>query len=346
MLLKSGGVAAAMGAVLLSAGALAASSVSASAQDAASCGTDRTIDIAEMTWPSAAALAHIHAVILERGYGCTVEIVAGDTVPTAASMISRGTPALAPELWTSSVEEAWARGINDGIVVALADAITDGTVEGWFIPRYVQEANPELTTGEAVIARPDLFPDPEDGGKGRLYSCPPGWACELSTSALYEAFDMEAKGWNLFSPGSGGALDASIARAFTREEPILFYYWGPTSILGKFDAVQLDLGPIRPDVFACNTDTNCTDAPGVTAYPSSPAVIGAAAWLPREAPAVAEYMAKAGLTNAQISALLVYGDENKADAAETARNFLRTEEALWTSWVPAEVADKVRAAID
>ena len=342
---KSGGVAAVMGAVVFSAGIVAATSMPASAQDAA-CGTTRTIDIAEMTWPSAAALAHIHAIILEHGYGCSVEIVAGDTVPTSASMLSRGTPAVAPELWTSAIQEPWERGIEEGVVVQLGDAITDGTVEGWFIPRYVQEANPELTTGEAVVARPDLFPDPENAGKGRLYSCPPGWVCELSTSALFEAFDMEAKGWNLFSPGSGGALDASIARAFTREEPILFYYWGPTSILGKYDAVQLDLGPVDMETYTCNTDTDCTNPPGVTAYPSSPAVIGAAAWLPQEAPGVAAYLARAGLTNAQISSLLVYGEENKAGAAETAQNFLRTEKELWTSWVPQDVAERVLSGLD
>jgi glycine betaine/proline transport system substrate-binding protein len=298
-----------------------------------------------MTWPSAAALAHIHAIILERGFGCSAQVVTGDTVPTSASMLTRGTPAIAPELWTSTIEEAWKQGLEAGVVVQLGDAITDGTVEGWFIPRYVQEANPELTTGEAVIARPDLFPDPEDSGKGRLYSCPPGWACELSTSALYEAYGMGDKGWNLFSPGSGGALDASIARAFTREEPILFYYWGPTSILGKYDAVQLDLGPVDLETYACNTDTDCTDAPGVTSSPASPAVIGAASWLPEEAPEVAAYLAKAGLTNAQISKLLVYGDENNADAAETAENFLKTEQELWTGWVPAEIAEKVLATL-
>ena len=346
MFKKSGGIAAAIGVAVFSSGIVAATSMPASAQDATTCGTSRTIDIAEMTWPSAAALAHIHAIILERGFGCSVEIVAGDTVPTSASMLSRGTPALAPELWTSAIQDAWERGIEEGVVVQLADAITDGTVEGWFIPRYVQEANPELTSGEAVVARPDLFPDPENAGKGRLYSCPPGWVCELSTSALFEAFDMEAKDWNLFSPGSGGALDASIARAFTREEPILFYYWGPTSILGKYDAVQLDLGPVDMETYTCNTDTDCTNPPGVTAYPSSPAVIGAAAWLPQEAPGVAAYLARAGLTNAQISSLLVYGEENKAGAAETAQNFLRTEKELWTSWVPQDVAERVLSGLD
>jgi glycine betaine/proline transport system substrate-binding protein len=314
------------------------------AQAQESCGTDRTIDIAEMTWPSAAALAHIHATILEEGYGCNVEIVTGDTVPTSSSMLSRGTPAVAPELWTSAIEEPWQEGIEAGKVVQLGDAITDGTVEGWFIPRYVQEAHPELQTAEDVIAHPELFADPEDPSKGRLYSCPPGWACELSTSALFEAYGMEDR-WNLFSPGSGGALDASIARAFLREEPILFYHWGPTAILGKYDAVQLDLGEANQAVYACNTDPDCADPAGKTAYPSSPAVVGAAKWIETEAPAVAEYFAKVGLTNDQISSLLVYGDENKADAAETAENFLKTEEDVWTKWVSPAVADRVKASL-
>lgn len=338
MIFKSGGIAAAMAVAFF-----AATSLPATAQDdAAQCGTDRTIDIAEMTWPSAAALAHIHATILDKGFGCSVEIVTGDTVPTSSSMLTRGTPAVAPELWTSAIEDAWAKGIADGTVVQLADAITDGTVEGWFIPDYTQAAYPELTTAEAVIARPDIFPDPEDSSKGRLYSCPPGWACELSTSALYEAYDM-ADSWNLFSPGSGGALDASIARAFTREEPILFYYWGPTAILGKYPAVQLEQGETKPDVYACNTDPDCTDPAGVTAYPSSPAVVGAAAWVRDEAPQVADYFSKVGLTNAEISELLVFGDENQADAAATAENFLRTKQDVWTSWVPDAVAEKVLA---
>lgn len=341
MILKSGGIAAAIAVAFLS-----AASVPAIAQDAdaAACGTDRTIDIAEMTWPSAAALAHIHATILEEGYGCDVEIVAGDTVPTSSSMLTRGTPAIAPELWTSAIEEPWSAALAEGSVEELSPAITDGTVEGWFIPQYVVDEYPELTTAEAVIARPDLFADPEDPSKGRLYSCPPGWACELSTSALFEAYGMDDT-WNLFSPGSGGALDASIARAFTREEPILFYYWGPTSILGKFPAVQLEIGEANKEIYACNTDPECDEPPQVTAYPSSPAVIGAAAWVSEEAPAVAEYFSHAGLTNAQISELLVYGDENQADAEATAENFLKTKQDVWTSWVPAEVAEKVLAAL-
>jgi glycine betaine/proline transport system substrate-binding protein len=321
----------------------ATASLPVQAQESA-CGTDRTIDIAEMTWPSAAALAHIHAIVLESGFGCDVEIVTGDTVPTSASMLRRGEPAVAPELWTSAIEEPWAEGIEQGQVAELGKAISDGTVEGWFIPRYVQEEHPELVSAADVVARPDLFPDPEDPSQGRLYSCPPGWACELSTSALFEAYDME-DGWNLFSPGSGGALAASISRAFLREQPILFYYWGPTALLGKYDAVQLEMPEADQAVYACNTDPDCDEPAGKTAYPSSPAIVGAAAWVEEEAPQLAEYFGNVGLTNDQISALLVYGDENNAGAEETARHFLATNEDVWMDWVPAEVAEKVKASL-
>jgi len=324
---------------------LAAASLPVQAASDNSCGTDRQIDIAEMSWPSAAALAHIHATILEKGYGCNVEIVSGDTVPTSSSMLARGTPAVAPELWTSSIEKQWNQAIDDGKVVKLSDAITDGTLEGWFIPKYVQDAHPELKTVEDVVKHPELFPDPEDKTKGRLYSCPPGWACEISTAALFEAYAMKDAGWNLFSPGSGGALDASIARAFLRKEPILFYYWGPTSILGKYDAVELDMGKADQAVYACNTDPDCEKPPAKTAYPSSPAIVGAAAWIKKDAPVVADYFSHVGLTNGQISSLLVYGDENKADAAATAENFLRTQQDVWTKWVPADVAKKVIASL-
>jgi len=338
MTFKFGSLAAALG---LAAGLTVALPVAA---QAAECGTDRKIDIAEMTWASAAALAHIHAKILEDGFGCNVEIVAGDTVPTSATMLSKGTPAVAPELWTSSIQEPWKKGIEEGKVIDLGDAIDGGAVEAWFIPQYFKDAHPELVTAQDVVDHPELFTDPEQPDQGRLYACPPGWACEIANAALFEAYDMEDT-WNLFSPGSGGNLDASIARAFTREEPILFYYWGPTAILGKYDTYQLEMPEVDMAAYECNTNADCKEPAKKTAWPSSKVIVGAAAWVKDEAPAVADYFSKVAMGTDQINGLLAWAADNKADADETAVNFLKTEEAVWTTWVPADVAEKVKAAL-
>ncbi len=312
---------------------------------ATECGTDRTIDLAEMTWASAAALAHIHAHILSDGYGCTTDIVAGDTVPTSASMLSKGTPAVAPELWTSAIQEQWKKGIADGVVMSLGNAFKGGAVEAWFIPQYTKDAHPELNTPEDVIAHPELFPDPEDPDKGRLYACPPGWACEIANASLFEAYGMGDKGWNLFSPGSGGNLDASIARAFTKEEPILFYYWGPTAILGKYPTFMLDMPPVDLAGYQCNTNQDCNDPPVITGWPSSEVIVGAASWVKNEAPVVADYFSKVAMDVDQINKILAWGDANKADAEDTAINFLKTETDTWTQWVPEDVAERVMAAL-
>lgn len=322
-------------------GAAASLPVQATGAETA-CGTDKKIDIAEMDWASASALAHIHAKILADGFGCEVEVVPGNTVPTAASMIGRGQPAVAPELWMSSIEDAWGEGEAEGTVKDLGQAITDGTIEGIFIPTAVAKANNIVTIDDAV-AQPALFADPEDPSKGRIYGGPPGWAAELSVSSMFEAYEMEDKGWNLFSTGSA-ALAASVQRAFLRDEPIMFYYWGPTAILGSVDATKLEMPAVDMEIYTCNTDSDCTES-GKTDWPSSRVIVGAASWVAEEAPAVAEYFGKVGMPNEEISALLVYGLENQAGGIETAENFLKTREEVWTKWVPADVADKVRASL-
>lgn len=310
---------------------------------AASCDTDKKIDIAEMNWPSAAALAHIHATILEKGYGCNVEVVAGDTVPTSASMLSKGRPAIAPEMWTGTIQQAWDKGIADGSVKAAGLAISDGAVEGWWIPKYVADANPDLKKVEDLPAHKDLFKDPDDPSQGRFYSCPPGWGCEIANAALFEAYELE-ESFNLFSPGSGGNLDASIIRAFEREQPIVFYYWGPTAIMGKYDMVQLEMPAYDAEIWNCNADSACTPK-RKSAFATPPVVVATSSWLSEEAPMVFDYLGKVSLNNVQISQMLNWGAENKAGAKETAENFLKTEQDVWTSWVDAEAAEKIKSAL-
>ena len=58
------------------------------------------VTIAEMNWASAELMANVDKIILEKGYGCEVELVAGATMPTFTSMNEKGMPDIAPELWS------------------------------------------------------------------------------------------------------------------------------------------------------------------------------------------------------------------------------------------------------
>ena len=307
------------------------------------CNGGEKVRIAEMTWPSAAALAHIHAIVLEEGYGCGVEIVAGDTVPTISSMVAKSDPDIAPELWINSVREIWNKAEQDGVVVTAGDVFSKGGVEGWYIPRYVAEANPGLKSAFDLPEYAHLFPDPENPEQGRFYSCPPGWQCEIYNANIFRAFDLEDT-YDLFSPGSGGALDASIARAFKREEPIFFYYWEPTSIMGKFDAVRLDMPAYDPVLHDCNNFPEC-DAPVPASHATAKVITAMAAKLAQDAPQVAEYLGKVSLDNSVVNQLLAWGDDNKAGARDTAAYFLREYPQVWQAWVSSDATDRIEDAL-
>ena len=72
----------------------------AGSAQAAECGE---VSIAEMNWASAGVAAHVDKLILENGYGCTVTLVTGDTMPTFTSMNEKGEPDVAPEMWVNAV---------------------------------------------------------------------------------------------------------------------------------------------------------------------------------------------------------------------------------------------------
>ena len=46
-----------------------------------------------------------------------------------------------------------------------------------------------------------------------------------------------------------------------------------------------------------------------------------------------------------MNAVLVRGDDNQAEGNEMAGDFIVKHEALWSSWLPEEVAARVKAAL-
>ena len=60
---------------------------------AAACGK---LVIAEQNWASAELMANVDKAILEKGFGCEVELIPGATMPTFTSMDEKGAPDMNP----------------------------------------------------------------------------------------------------------------------------------------------------------------------------------------------------------------------------------------------------------
>ncbi|MGV2988590.1 ABC transporter substrate-binding protein [Vibrio sp. E150_011] len=319
---------------------LAAFSARASADE---CGE---ITIADMNWNSASLIAHIDQFILNNGYGCEADLIPGDSVPTGTSMIEKGQPDVAPELWTNGIKEALDKGVADKRLRYAGKALVNGGEEGFWVPNYLVEQYPEMTTIEGVIKHAKLFEHPEDDEKFAFYGCPAGWTCQITSEHLFNAMGLDKHGFEMVDPGSGAALAGTIAKAYEREKPWFGYYWSPTPVLGKYDMVKVDFGSGTDieEFRNCTTQPDC-ESPKVTMYPPAPVHTITTEAFANNEPLAYQYFEKRGFTNKQMSELLAWMEDNQADAEEAMYYFLETSPQVWKPWVEASVATKVEQAL-
>lgn len=304
------------------------------------------VTIAEMSWASATLIANIDSFILEKGFGCETELIPGDNTITLTSMYERGEPDIAPEIWTNAFKEILEKGINDKRIRYGGKSLSDGGEEGFWVPKYMVDEYPELSTIQGVIKHAKLFTHPENPDKSAFYSCPSSWSCQTASANLFTALELDKADFDLIDPGSGVALSASLAKANFQHKPWFGYYWAPTAVLGKYDMVKVDFGTgVDEDEYAnCTTNIDC-ESPKVTMHP--PTIVYTVITEPfavRE-PQIAKYMNKRSFTNAQMNKLLAWVEENQADGKTAMEYFLTARPDIWRTWLTPEIADKVAKAL-
>ncbi len=314
-----------------------------SAAAAQECGD---VTIANMNWQSAEVLANVDKFILTEGYGCNAELVVGDTVPTITSMIEKGEPDIAPEGWVDLLPDVVNRGLQEGKLVGAALSLSDGGVQGWWVPKYIVDANPDIKTIDDVLKHKELFPDPEDPSKGAVFNGPQGWGGTVVTTQLYKAYGAEAAGFTLVDPGSAAGLDGSIAKAYERKQGWVGYYWAPTALLGKYEMVKLEHG-VSADPAEwkrCNTVADCPD-PKKNDWPKDKVQTLVTKTFADRAGPVMDYLNTRAWPNDVVNKLMAWMTDNQASGEEGAKHFLEENPDIWAKWVSPEVAEKVKAAL-
>lgn len=308
-----------------------------------SCGE---VSIAEMNWNSAALMANVDQFILQHGYGCDAKLVTGDTMPTGTSMVEKGQPDVAPELWSNGLREALDRGVAEKRLRYAGSSLSDGGEEALWVPKYVVDENPALRTIQGIKANAAMFKHPEDPEKSMLMGCPAGWNCQIVVSNLHRALELEEAGFDLVDPGSGAALAGSIAKAYERKEAWFGYYWAPTAVLGKYEMVKVDFGSgVDEEHFKnCISQDGCED-PKPTMFPPSSVQTVTTESFASESPDAYAYFTRRAYKNAQMNRLLAWMEDNQADGKIAAEHFLKTQRETWAQWVSDDAATKIDAAL-
>ena len=306
-------------------------------------GTNKeSISIADGGWDSMQVHNFIAAFIIENGYDYPVNFINGSSIATFTGLRT-GEIDVYMELWYNNMEEPYLEALEAGEVVELStNLVTDD--QGFYVPTFVIEGDPEngiepmapdLESVEDLKKYPELFQDPEDPSKGVIIGAPSGTVIDNVLQEKVNTYGLNEK-YNYFTPGSSGAVTASIARAFKNHEPWLGYQWSPTWTMAKYDMTLLKEPVYDEEVFNENFGT---------AFPENPAYIAANIELTERAPEIAEFLSNYETSNVLTGEALLYMEENGTTAEETALWFLENNEAVWTKWIPEDIAERVKAAL-
>lgn len=310
---------------------------------AADCGDADAVEVAEMKWPTAALLAQVHRLILERGYGCNVRLVRGAMKGMVTRLAARGRPDIVPEVWPEQVGRVWRQALDAGRAYEAAFVIRDGVFEGWWIPKFFADEHPDLKSVRDLKRYKEAFKDPNVPQMGRLYSCPATWLCAIVNRNLLRAYGLDGA-FRAHSPAAGGELAAAIAKAYVDRRPVLVYHWSPAAVLGRYPMVALKMSPFNARGHECNSRSDCT-RPHPGSYPVSQVVTAVATGFAKRAPRVVPYLKRMRFDRDTLNELLAWQLANRASARLTAEHFMREYAGLWRRWLPRDVADAIEESL-
>ena len=315
----------------------------------------REIVFGGLNWDSALVQNGVARYIVEHGYGYPTSQIEGATLPLFQGL-RKGDIDLTMEIWLPNQDTAWNEAVKAGEVIPVGKSLEDNWQSSFLIPQYMQDANPELDSIEDL--KDDNFKSlfEQEGGKVVLLGCIAGWGCRTMQDGD-ETGPGQIVGMGLEDhvvlrdPGTSGALAAAIEGAFAKEDPILFYYWGPTALAHKLSTEVgiVDLEQPAPSDCADNSPIHGC------AFPAAEIMIAMNTELVNDAPELIGFFQnwdwsagnqlaaegwyadnKEGLTNDGKSSEEIY--------SATGVWYLQNNDA-WKSWVPDDIVANVEAAL-
>jgi glycine betaine/proline transport system substrate-binding protein len=313
--------------------------VMATGQREGKTGPQPTLVFADAGWDSIRLHNGIAATIIEKGYGYRTDVLTGSS-PIVIKGLRQGDIDICMEAWTDNIIELYQEGIEQGEIVELAVNFDDNA-QGLYVPTYVIKGDPErgiqpLAPGlKSIKDLPrywQVFQDPDQPSQGRIYGSPPGWAADQILRTKMSTYNLDQY-YDYFNPGSDTALNTSLVSAYEKGEPWVGYYWDPTWITGKYDLTLLADEPYT---------INQWEAGYACAFPGVKVTVAVNHQLSEKAPEVVAFLKNYKTSTKMTSELLAFMQDHDGNVEQTVEWFFANYEALWTSWVPAEVAAAVK----
>lgn len=304
---------------------------------------------ADLNWDSIQLHNRIAGFIFQHGYDQKVEYFFVDITPGLMGL-ERGDIDINMELWPTYNIDWWDKARKEGTVTDMGINY-EGATQGWYVPTYVIRGDPErgikpMASGlKSVYDLPkywEVFRDPEHPEKGRLTNGPTGWVAHDINITKLSGYGLD-KYFKTFSPGSGTALDTAIITSYELGKPILFYYWEPTWILGRYDMTRLEEPPYDEKIWNSENKFLCTWLTATTYVVANSDFV-------KGNPSLAEVLRKYSTGLDQNQKALAWLQDNGNDLEKGAIWFLEEYPETWRSWITGDnrevIISKIHKALE
>lgn len=301
------------------------------------------LKLADAGWDSIQLHNSIASFIIRNGYGLETEQISGTTAITWKALLENDLQ-IYLEVWSENIA-SYADDLAAGKIKEVSINFNDNA-QGLYVPRYVIEGDatrgiepmaPDLKTVKDLARYADVFADPEEPAKGRLYGAVSGWEVDKIVNNKYMAYGLD-QNFNYFQPGSDAALAASLVSAYEKGDAWVGYYWEPTWISGQYDLVLLQDESYTGDDEAMKQ--------GLTEFPANKVTVVINAQLEKDHPEVAQFLSRYKTSSALTASGLAAMNSEQLTTDQAAIRFLKENTDLWQGWVndPA-VSKKVSDAL-
>ncbi len=288
----------------------------------------KTIQMADAGWDSIKFHNSLAGEIIKELHGLDYQEVPGSSTILLEGLHQNEID-IYMEMWTDNLA-SYDDDLAQGKFVELGNNFDDND-QGFYVPQYVIDENPELTTVADLVDYAHLFPDEDNPDRARIYGAIPGWEVDDIMHNKYLHYNLDEQ-FEYFRPGSDAALSAALINAYDKKEPIVAYYWEPTWLMGMYDFVKLEDAPYNPETYMN----------GETELPPVRVSIGVSNEFYQAYPEVAEFLMKYETSSDMTSQALAHIQETGASYQETAQWFIQENDHLLDEWLTADQAAQIR----
>lgn len=290
------------------------------------------IVLAQMNWTNQQVNTEVARRVLT-SMGANVTVQALDDTTVFAAM-AKSDNMVDMVVFRPTAQKFWDEFVTEQKTVVPIGETGYETVEGWYVPTYVIEGDPERGIEPVCPGLPDYrainecaaaFATPSTAGKARYLAGDPAWEPLFGDKERITNLDL-----NVVQEyaGSEASLVAEFKRALDRGEPVMGLMWNPHMLFAKYDLTLVEMPPYSEEcwgtTYACGWEM------------ASNSIVASAEFAAGH-PVATKFFEAYSLSADQNNEIMLQIEEEGFTVEEAVDEWMTANESVWQAWIPASI---------